>query len=120
MADKSYAPTYWAKYGLEPPVQFPVADWVNDYPTLVDNLRGDIRRLAGEEYRGEDGNRIMQQIKDAEDEWERLAKQHVDSQAEHYGSRPVVRKPIKPFSGMAGIIQRARGGGQEEDRPLNP
>ena len=120
MADKPYAPTYWAKYGLEAPVQFPVADWVNDYPRLVDSLRGDIRRLAGEEYSGEDGNRIMQQIADAEGEWERLAKQHVNAQAEHYGSRPVVRKKIKPFSGMAGIIQRARGGEPKEDRPLNP
>ena len=120
MAGKSYVPQYWEKYGLEPPVQFPVADWVNDFPTLVDSLRGDINRLSGEEYRGEDNNRVMQQIADAEREWEQLAKEHVNSQAEGYGARPVARQKIKPFSGMATLIQKAHGITGKEDRPLNP
>ena len=120
MDGKQYVPTYWTKYGLESPVQFPVADWVNDYPLLVDSLRGDINRLTGEEYRGEDNSRVMQQIEDAEREWERLAKEHVNSQAEGYGARPVVGKKIKPFSGMADMVQRAQGVVKKEDRPLNP
>jgi len=122
MPDKQYVPQYWAKYGLESPVQFPVADWVYDYPILVNALRADINRLTGEEYRGEDNNRVMQQIADAEREWERLAREHVNSQAERYGARPADMRGqrIKPFSGMAGMIQRAQGVVKKEDRPLNP
>ena len=120
MANIRYKPVYWEKYNLEAPVQGYITDWVNDYPTLVDSLRADINRLSGEEYRGEDNNRVMRQIADAEREWEQLAKQHVASQAEHYGSRPVGAKKKKPFEGVATLIQKAHGITGKEDRPLNP
>lgn len=99
MAGQGYRPVYWEKYGLTPPVQFPVSDWVNAYPALVDSLRSDIKRLKGEEYQGEQRGKVIQQIEDAEREWELLARQHVGSQADKYGSRPVV-PPKKKFIGV--------------------
>ena len=118
--NKGYLPIYWAKYGLESPIQGPVSDWVNQYPLLIDALRGEIQRLKGEEYKGEDNGLVMRQIQDAETEWEKLAREHVNSQAEGYGARPVVKKKPKPFEGMATLVQKAHGITGKEDRPLNP
>jgi len=120
MADGKYVPEYWEKYGVEPAVQFPVTDWAREYPPLKRQLYAEQKRLKGMEYGDTDRAKIIQQIEDAQMELDRLLNAFVGSSAQEFGSRPVVPKKKEPWSGVAGMIQRGMGAGQEESRPLNP
>lgn len=117
MADRKYDPQYWAKYDVQPAVPFPVTDWVQAYPALKQQLYGEQKRLAGAEYGDRDRAQIMRQIEDAQTELDRLLNMYVGTIP---SPEKVVRKKPKPFEGVSGMIQRARGAAPVEDRPLNP